>query len=400
MKLHWTDRSYRCFTLVSILVVLGGLALPTAGADEAREPRAYYVTSANSGRVLAVVTGDTIHVTLEDDGNHFWDLSLSGDGDSILREIDGTIGFSSYIDGSGSLVIVFGATWHFEAAAPGQATIEARYIRYGDGTVDDTFTTTVHVFPAGDDGDKPGPKPTPAKPFALLLPLDEIDDAIPGQQCIFPVTVVDEGSGAGADEPVTLSIDPLGQGADLLVAVEPKTIRPGEVAELVVVPLAAGKSNTNGGGKSPKTGDPADEEDGREFHVRLVAERAGVRREQPVEIEVHPGEDLLGGTAASYRDLFVPWLAQNHSELGIDAQTQWTGTIVRPQTLSVSYYLFLSDDWEMGVRWHVMIPPHDWAEIYLRRRDDLSSTYAWRIPSVAGELEPEITELPVEGLFR
>jgi len=64
------------------------------------------------------------------------------------------------------------------------------------------------------------------------------------------------------------------------------------------------------------------------------------------------------------------------------------------------YYLFFSPEWEMGLRWHVMIPPHDWAEIYLRRRSELSSTRAWRIHSVDGQLEPQIRELPVEGIFR
>jgi hypothetical protein len=34
----------------------------------------------------------------------------------------------------------------------------------------------------------------------------------------------------------------------------------------------------------------------------------------------------------------------------------------------VSHYLFVSDQWEMGVRWHIMIPPDNWAEIYLRER--------------------------------
>jgi hypothetical protein len=27
-----------------------------------------------------------------------------------------------------------------------------------------------------------------------------------------------------------------------------------------------------------------------------------------------------------------------------------------------------SEEWEMGLGWHIMIPPYDWAQMYLRRR--------------------------------
>lgn len=30
--------------------------------------------------------------------------------------------------------------------------------------------------------------------------------------------------------------------------------------------------------------------------------------------------------------------------------------------------IFFSVRWEIGVRWHIMIPPDNWAEIYLRER--------------------------------
>ena len=133
---------------------------------------------------------------------------------------------------------------------------------------------------------------------------------------------------------------------------------------------------------------------------RTRNKRGGIRRNRLIEVSVLPGEDHLGETAAFYRDLFIPWLAEHHPELGITGQTEWTGTVVKPHILVVMYYLFFSPEWEMGLRWHVMIPPHDWAEIYLRHRSELSSTWAWRIHSVDGQLEPEVTELPSEGIFR
>jgi hypothetical protein len=56
-------------------------------------------------------------------------------------------------------------------------------------------------------------------------------------------------------------------------------------------------------------------------------------------------------------------------------------TITKPNILVVSHYLFFSSGWELGLMWHVMIPPHDWTEIYLRRRGDLAPAYAFRLDS-------------------
>jgi len=103
----------------------------------------------------------------------------------------------------------------------------------------------------------------------------------------------------------------------------------------------------------------------------------------------------LGELAAEMRDKFVPWLASNHPELGITSETEWIGTIVNPGILVVMHYMFYSEDWEMYVTWHVMIPPYDWTKIYLRSRfTETQSSNAFEISSVQGEEEPHSIELP------
>jgi len=260
-----------------------------------------------------------------------------------------------------------------------------------------------HKFLSADAND-PNEQPMPAKPFALVVLHDEIDDAIAGQCCVLPVTVIDEGTGAGTGDPVMLSIDLKGLTSDATVSIEPNAIRPGEVAELMIIPIEPNDLDPNHPLRPvddrPVDINPEDPEQERHVFVDLLAERGGIRRNRLIEVSVLPGEDHLGETAAFYRDLFIPWLAEHHPELGITGQTEWTGTVVKPHILVVTYYLFFSPEWEMGLRWHVMIPPHDWAEIYLRHRSELSSTRAWRIHSVDGQLDPEVTELPSEGVFR
>ena len=87
--------------------------------------------------------------------------------------------------------------------------------------------------------------------------------------------------------------------------------------------------------------------------------------------------------------------AEFFPEFGIDTETQWTGTIVKPHILVVSHYLFFSEDWELGVMWHHMIPPYDWAQIYLRRRYiQFHPRYAFEISSLSAD--PEEEPFPVE----
>jgi hypothetical protein len=94
-------------------------------------------------------------------------------------------------------------------------------------------------------------------------------------------------------------------------------------------------------------------------------------------------------------DRFVSWLATNHPELGITADTAWNGTMVSPVWLVVSHYLFFSEEWELHIEWHIMVPPDDWARIDIRHRfDKLKPSYAFEISSVDATSEPVPMEVP------
>jgi len=200
--------------------------------------------------------------------------------------------------------------------------------------------------------------------------------AIAGQRCIFPVAVTDEQgwligkAGLGGTVEVSVQVSE-GKAA---VTAQPRQAAPGQVAEVIVIPTEAS----------------ADEI----FTVTITGKRYGLTRTKTITIKVIPGEDDIGSHAAEMRDLFIPWLATNHPELGITTETEWTGTIVNPQILVVMHYIFYSDDWEMYLTWHVMIPPHDWTRIYLRHRfTELRPSYAFEISSVQGQKEPHSIEV-------
>jgi len=195
--------------------------------------------------------------------------------------------------------------------------------------------------------------------FSMELVPDAMS-AIPGQMCVFLVSV-DGGIGN-----VKISASTIGS----TTSIEPQAISSEQVSEISVIPQKFGTET-----------------------LIVRGNRAGFQTVKTATIEVLElvvdGEDPLGVYAADIRDKFIPWLALNHPEFGITSETEWTGTIVRPGFMVVMYYLFFSEDWEMGVSWHVMIPPHDWARIYLRHRyTSVQPSYAFEVSSLEAQEEP------------
>ena len=166
--------------------------------------------------------------------------------------------------------------------------------------------------------------------------------AIPEQRCVFLVAV----AGEEGTEEQTVNIS--ATAPDSTVSVYPETVIPGQVAEVTVIPSQGSKDKN--------------------LTLTIRAQRGGLNRTEKTTIEVIGGNDNLGPTAAEIRDRFVSFLAGNLTELGITKETEWTGTIIRPGNLVVMFYLFFSEEWEMGMIWHTTMAPYDYARIYLRHR--------------------------------
>jgi len=230
-------------------------------------------------------------------------------------------------------------------------------------------------------------------PFGIQVIPQKIEDAIYGQRCVFLV-VLEENKGSGV-----VNLSAIAEGAT--VTVEPQAINSGQVAEVTVIMGEIVTSTGPVGDRPPiEPVEPIEPDTPETLIVTIKGQQEGLERTETVTIAVSGREDLLNETASKMRDAFIPWFAANHPELGITTETEWTGTIVRPHIVVVMYYLFFSEDWEMGVRWHVMIPPYDWAEIYLRHRTTQARpSYAFKISSLDGQEEPIAVE-PPESVWR
>jgi hypothetical protein len=183
-----------------------------------------------------------------------------------------------------------------------------------------------------------------------VLPVEhppEVRPAIPGERVCFLILVDDRSSDDGE---ITFAATGDGVTIDRVPSSVPS---PGEVAELWVT-------------IGPHQGDTE-----KIVTVKLTVTHAGDDPFDWVEtrsIIVVPETDHRTEIAAPYFDFWIDWLASEHPELGIDQANEWESTFVS-MLLIVSKYAYWNDEWEMVVAWHEMVPPDDFTEVYLRRRD-------------------------------
>jgi len=207
-----------------------------------------------------------------------------------------------------------------------------------------------------------------------VIPEQLNGDSIAGQHCVFLVTITDEGQ----EGQLPVRISAMAPGSE--VVIYQQDIVEGQVAEVVVIPEQASINKT--------------------IEVIITGNRDSRTDEKVVSFDVVEGEDDRQEYAGELLDRFVPWLATNHPELEITDDTAWNGTMVSPVWLVVSHYLFFSEEWEVHIEWHIMVPPDDWAKIDLRHRfDELEPSYAFEISSVNATSEPVPRE-PPETVWR
>lgn len=207
--------------------------------------------------------------------------------------------------------------------------------------------------------------PTAVPPFDVPVVPAAVSDTIPGQQLLLLVKLDRDEEPAAGPVAVALSAD----GAT--IPEQAALLSLGDVGELWLQPDAP-----------DSLADPARTAETR-IAVIVSATRGAERVETVVPVTVTPGEDDRRAAAQELLQRWVGWLADEHPQLGIDASTVWTPVPAKPHILIVPHYLFLSTGWELGLRWHVMIPPYDFTTIYLRPRGAFAPTLAFQIPSVS-----------------
>jgi len=100
------------------------------------------------------------------------------------------------------------------------------------------------------------------------------------------------------------------------------------------------------------------------------------------------------------RDKFVNYLSTHHANFGINGSTVWKKLGSAAQILVVEHYLFKSTYWEMELKRHATIAPHDWVEIYLRPRSSLFPNWSGHIDSWSSGNHTVIEIQPPDVVYR
>lgn len=81
------------------------------------------------------------------------------------------------------------------------------------------------------------------------------------------------------------------------------------------------------------------------------------------------------------RDHFMQYFEENSTFSDLNSSTPWEFCGSPAQILIVEHYLFKSEFWEMELSRHVMIPPYDWIQVYLRPRNHATPIWSAKIDS-------------------
>ncbi len=92
----------------------------------------------------------------------------------------------------------------------------------------------------------------------------------------------------------------------------------------------------------------------------------------------------------------MPWLSQHHPEYAAVLDQKWFAYNTYPQIWVVEHWTFLSEDWELRVCFHVMIPPYDWSMMRLRKRGEVNAEFAARRESDGTIYEIPVSDYPIK----
>ena len=132
----------------------------------------------------------------------------------------------------------------------------------------------------------------------------------------------------------------------------------------------------------------------RSHQIGLVATHSGTPRSILLEVEVFQWDPMNTGDAIEKRNEILEWLEREHPEFGNFSSQEWFAYMTYPEIIIVEHWTFLNPEWEMRICYHVMIPPHDWSMLAIRRRGELEFLFAAKRESDGTLYEIPVSEYP------
>lgn len=131
------------------------------------------------------------------------------------------------------------------------------------------------------------------------------------------------------------------------------------------------------------------------FTVTVTVARGDETETVTIDATAVPGTDDLADTARQIAAVFLDRVHDQVQGLPAEPTGLTNGTPVAG-LLVVSHYAWFTDVYEIGLAWHIMIAPDDFAELYVRPRGSSAPIRAFRINSwstAVGGGSYELTEI-------
>ena len=199
----------------------------------------------------------------------------------------------------------------------------------------------------------PATTTAPVTDFTLATRPEFVNRIIPGRRPVALVTATATGT-----ESITFAATAEPEG--VTVEFVPTSVSPGGTAEIwAVIPEVSSDV--------PVT-------------ITVTATRGGFAHTVAIPCTAIPGVDDLAPTALQIAQVFLDAMADKVNGLTTDAHDLRNGTPTAG-LLVVSHYAWFTDEYEVGLAWHIMVAPQDWAELYIRPRSAPAPTRAFRLTS-------------------
>jgi hypothetical protein len=112
------------------------------------------------------------------------------------------------------------------------------------------------------------------------------------------------------------------------------------------------------------------------------------------DVELYQWTSGNVGDAIAKRNEILAWLDDEHPEYDDLSTQEWFAYFTYPEIWVVEHWTFLNLEWEMRLCFHVMIPPHDWSMLQIRKRGETEPVLAARRESDGTVYEIAVSEYP------
>jgi len=132
-------------------------------------------------------------------------------------------------------------------------------------------------------------------------------------------------------------------------------------------------------------------EDGQIHEIFITAKNKTTSKSILLEVEMYNWDYAIPQEDLDKFNNMIDLVVKQNNKYEFLKDESFFSYYTYPQILVVSHYTFLSEFWEVRFCFHVMIPPHDWSMISIRKRGEIEAEISYKRDS---SIDDYIYEIP------